>query len=311
MTSTHETISIVIPCFNHGNTLTRCINSVLEQDSSPYEVIVVDDGSTDQTRAIAASLGDKIRYVFQTNQGLSSARNAGLLAAKGDWILFLDADDALGPGTLNAYRDCFVREPADLYYGTFQNLDCNGELINQVDAIPFTELPLNRLLRGNSMAVHSVLVRKEAVMDAGGFDCSLASHEDWYLWLRLAEKGYRFQPTPNALALYYRGNPESMSRNYRRMLSTGLEVIDRIERSCSQHFLLTRDIEAGRRNMRSNCFGAILLPALLHQLGKGHVLSASLLFLRECFLDPRLLSVVATHLQKYLVRNTKRILKLG
>ncbi|MBO4300125.1 MAG: glycosyltransferase [Desulfovibrio sp.] len=93
-------ISVIIPCYNYARYLPIAVESALSQQSSALnvEVIVVDDGSTDDTPRVAQQYGHRIRYMFQENQGLSSARNTGMRAAHGDFLLFLDADDLLSPG---------------------------------------------------------------------------------------------------------------------------------------------------------------------------------------------------------------------
>src|ERR1035438_6648430 len=93
-------VSIIIPCFNHGHFLAEAVESALEQTHSKKEVIIVDDGSTDNTAQVARQFGDKVRYCWQKNRGLSGARNRGLSEARGEYIQFLDADDLLMPEKL-------------------------------------------------------------------------------------------------------------------------------------------------------------------------------------------------------------------
>ena len=305
-----DLFSIVIPCWNHGRLLDRCIQSVLSQKSPPIEVIVIDDGSTDETHEVATSYGKLVTYLYQPNRGLSFARNAGLHHAAGTWIMFIDADDALGPGALHAYRHSIQKQHADLYYGTYQNLSDSGILLNQVDPnMLLAADPFHQLLLGNSMAVHSVLVRRSIVLEESGFDTSLKSHEDWHLWLRLALRGCRFQPVNDALAFYYRGSPVSMSRNYDRMLSSGLDVLSRFDRvhpDCSQ---CNESIDAGRRNLRASCFGAILLPSLLQQIRSGHGWSASRQILDQLRADPYLSRTVLSHARSYISHMIPNLLK--
>jgi len=86
-------VSVIIPTYNHGRFVSAAVESALHQDYRPLEIIVIDDGSTDATRAVLAPFGDSIMYVYQNNAGLPSARNAGINIAKGDFVAFLDADD--------------------------------------------------------------------------------------------------------------------------------------------------------------------------------------------------------------------------
>ena len=94
-----ERISVVIPCYNHGAYLATAINSVLAQNYQPFEIIVVDDGSTDNTKEVACGF-EKVQYLYQTNQGLSAARNTGIKRSTGDYIIFTDADDWFLPDAL-------------------------------------------------------------------------------------------------------------------------------------------------------------------------------------------------------------------
>src|SRR4051794_23095793 len=109
-TSKPEIVSVVIPAFNHAAFLSAAIKSVLGQSDSSYELIVVDDGSTDDTRAVVARYR-QVRYVYQENRGLSAARNAGLRLSIGAFVVFLDADDILEPQALAVGRANLVAHP--------------------------------------------------------------------------------------------------------------------------------------------------------------------------------------------------------
>ena len=101
-------VDVIIPCYNQGRFLTTAVDSVLAQSYPHVGVIVVDDGSTDDTPAVAARYGDRIRYLRKENAGLSAARNTGLLVARGEWVLFLDSDDTL-PREMVAQHMAVVR----------------------------------------------------------------------------------------------------------------------------------------------------------------------------------------------------------
>jgi glycosyltransferase involved in cell wall biosynthesis len=107
--------SVVIPSFNYAQYLSRALDSVLSQRDSNYEVVVVDDGSTDNTADVVRSyqleFSNKIAYVFQHNRGLSAARNHGISLASGEYLLFLDADDELLPGALRQFHFALERTP--------------------------------------------------------------------------------------------------------------------------------------------------------------------------------------------------------
>ena len=113
MTNRLPLISVIIPTYNYGRFLPDAVKSVLGQkkDGLAVEIIVVDDGSTDDTADVAQRLGSSIQYIYQENQGLSAARNAGIRAAHGDYLVFLDADDLLTSGTLASHLDNFAVHP--------------------------------------------------------------------------------------------------------------------------------------------------------------------------------------------------------
>ena len=113
MTTQPPLISVIIPCYNYGHFLSEAVDSVLGQKRGELtvEIIVVDDGSTDDTAVVAQGLGSSIRYIHQENQGLSEARNTGIRAAKGDFLVFLDADDLLTANTLSSHLNNFAAHP--------------------------------------------------------------------------------------------------------------------------------------------------------------------------------------------------------
>ena len=114
--------SIIIPVYNAADYLSACIKSIIDQQYSDFEVIMVDDGSTDNSSSIcqnAVKCDNRFIYIYQDNGGVSCARNAGILRAKGDWILFMDADDMLMPNALEIYADLCARPHVDLGMGTY------------------------------------------------------------------------------------------------------------------------------------------------------------------------------------------------
>ena len=106
-------ISVIIPCYNYGRFLAEAVNSALcqQKDGVTVAIIVVDDGSTDDTATVAQGFGQAIRYIYQEHQGVSAARNVGIRAAKGDFLVYLDADDLLTANTLSSQLDVFTLHP--------------------------------------------------------------------------------------------------------------------------------------------------------------------------------------------------------
>ena len=199
------TISVIIPTYNYDRFLREAIDSVLEQTYPAHEIIVVDDGSTDDTPRILAAYGDCIRVIRQQNLGASAARNAGIAAARGQWLSFLDSDDVWRPRKLE--RDA-SRIAADPGLGI---VHCGAEQFDQTGKTlavflggleGWVALDLLRLDREVIAAPGSGLtVRKTAAEEIGGYDPRLAAAEDWDFCYRLACRN-RAGFIPEVLARY-------------------------------------------------------------------------------------------------------------
>jgi len=121
-------VSVIIPCYNAARFLPLAIESVLAQTCRSFEILIIDDGSTDDTSRIAASYGDQLRYFYQENQGAAAARNLGILRARGEFIAFLDADDIWLPTKLDMQLQLFERDPSlGAIYTDCYSIDENGE----------------------------------------------------------------------------------------------------------------------------------------------------------------------------------------
>jgi hypothetical protein len=211
-------VSVVIPAYNHATYLSHAIRSVLRQTYPQWEAIIVDDGSTDDTESVVAQhLDPRICYIYQENQGLSSARNTGIRAASGEYLSFLDADDEWEPTFLECCRRVLERDGRVAgVYTRNRFIDARGQVLPRLGGQVVTvEQFQGRLLREAFFPVHSVLVQAACVREAGMFDETLTSLEDWDLWLRIAEH-HMFRGIPDPLARY-RVYPGSMSTNVAQM----------------------------------------------------------------------------------------------
>jgi len=183
-------VSIVIPTYNRSNIVRRAIDSVLAQSFTDLEILVVDDGSTDDTRAALAGYPERVRYVHQENGGPAAARNHGMRLARGEYIGFLDSDDAYLQGNVEAHLRVFERHPdAGLVYCGIEILDRDGKRLK--DVLPSPEdrgLVLERLIRYNFITSSTVLMRRAAMEFAGPMSTRLWFAEDWYYWLRVASR---------------------------------------------------------------------------------------------------------------------------
>jgi glycosyltransferase involved in cell wall biosynthesis len=181
-------ISVVIPAYNAEQYIRTAIESCLNQTYAPIEIIVVDDGSTDGTAAVAESFPSPVRAVrLPENMGLSTARNRGVQASTGDWIAFLDADDWFLPDKLERQRRCAQENgKAALIYSGFRIIAVDGSETDGLFISPRELLPMLRYR--NRLNICSVLLRRNAFDAVGGFDPALRTAQDWDFWLRIVAR---------------------------------------------------------------------------------------------------------------------------
>jgi glycosyltransferase involved in cell wall biosynthesis len=194
-------VSVVIPARNAAAYIGETIDSARTQNGVA-EIIVVDDGSTDDTVAIVHAIRDpRLRLMMNDAGGVSAARNLGARSARGDWLIFLDADDRLRPGAVTTLLTAAEAAPhAVLVYGDYNTIDSAGRPIGRRDLLKGRRKPsgnvLERLAGGNFIVNGGImLVRADAFRSTGGFDVSLRYCEDWHCWCRLAALGeFAFVP---------------------------------------------------------------------------------------------------------------------
>lgn len=211
------TVAVVIVCHNQAEFLADAVTSALGQTRLPDEIIVIDDGSTDDTRHVVDQF-PATDYVYQTNQGLSAARNTGLHRATTDLVVFLDADDRLRANAVDAGLACFSQHSeAAFVSGGHVRIDVRGQLLESPTppAIAPGEHYV-RLLRDNYVGMHAtVMYRRQSLVAIGGFDVELTSCEDYDVYLRLARTAP--SATHPEVVAEYRTYPGTMSANARRM----------------------------------------------------------------------------------------------
>lgn len=198
-------ISVIMPCYNAAAHLPASVGSVLAQTFADWELIAVDDGSSDATlNWLQAQTDPRLQILSQTNQGVSAARNAGLAEATGCYVAFLDADDTWDATFLERMLAALQDEPdAGLGYCGWQNLGLPGKR-GKPFMPPDYENPAKAetLFAGCRWPIHAALARREAVLAAGGFDTSLKNAEDYALWLRVATSAPIVR-VPEVLAFYH------------------------------------------------------------------------------------------------------------
>jgi len=187
--------SIVVPCYNRADILTATVYAIMQQQDVDFELILVDDGSQDDTLAVAQALalGDaRIRVFTQPNSERGAARNHGLRQAAGRYINYFDCDDEMYPNHLRVVREYVARHgEVELVHTGYEVIAEDGRVVLQVDDFS-NESTNDALIENNFLACNTVFVRRDvALADSFVEDRRLASAEDWKLWLRLASQ-YRF-----------------------------------------------------------------------------------------------------------------------
>lgn len=224
---TPPVVSVIIPAYNAAWCVARAVDSVLTQTFRDLELIVVNDGSTDGTATVLAAYGDSLRLVSKVNGGLSSARNAGIHAAQGRYVAFLDADDSWLPNKLERQLALMEAQPELVFCSTSAQLrspegESLGEWACGTSPLPTLEaiFATNAFVAGSGSAV---LARREVFANVGGFDESLRSLEDIDMWMRLAAAGpYACVPESLTIILKRAG---SMSGNLDVMRGAAITVM--------------------------------------------------------------------------------------
>jgi glycosyltransferase involved in cell wall biosynthesis len=202
------TVSVIIPNYNRGALVAETIANMLGQSLPPFEVIVIDDGSTDDSRDIIKGFGEKVRLLCQENLGPGAARNAGLLSANGEFIQFMDSDDLASLNKLEA-QACVMREQnADISYGPWIKLSFDGQRVIpenhvlQSRPVPADKNLLHWFLTNWSIVFQTCLFRRTFLLEAGLYRTDMFLAEDLEYFTRLLLKHPKIVFTPDSLTLY-------------------------------------------------------------------------------------------------------------
>jgi glycosyltransferase involved in cell wall biosynthesis len=216
-------VSVIVPCYNAAEFLEEALRSVLAQSYFEVEVLVVDDGSTDNSAEIARRF--PVRYIRQENRGLSEARNAGIRESKGSYLVFLDADDRLKPRAIETGLDALALRPdCALTVGDHVFIASDSSYLADSTKERHLHSHYEALLRSNFIEmISSVLFRRSIFDEVGGFDATLRVAEDYELYLRIA-RGWPICCHPVIVA-EYRMHGTNTSRDSELMLTTTLRVL--------------------------------------------------------------------------------------
>ena len=224
-------VSVVIPTHNRAHLVDRAIRSVQAQTTSDWELLVVDDGSTDTTPTTVSAHADPRLVLLRLarNGGVSVARNVGIRAARGTWVAFLDDDNEWLPGKLERQlaraatwegsRDPLIYSAHLRRRGTIQQTVPTAGVMVGEDAF-------RRIVCGWHPLMSGVILRRSTLLEVGGFDEALVSFEDHDFYLRLAAAGVPFAPEPAPLVIRHEHGDRQISQDPRR-LASGLRILER------------------------------------------------------------------------------------
>jgi len=214
-------VSVVIPVFNGERFLREAVQSVLDQKYSPIEIIIVDDGSTDGTSAVARSFSETVRYLYQANQGPAAARNRGIEHAQGSLIAFADADDLWPSEKLEMQLPYLINDAAiEIVMGRIQQVRLSKTVNGQTQAEELAEPAF-------SVNLGSAVIKKSVFERVGLFDESMRYSEDVDWFMRAREAGAAIV-TIDAVTLLYRQHEENMTRG---KSTSELNVLKALKRS--------------------------------------------------------------------------------
>lgn len=263
------TITAIIPTYNRANYICEAIDSVLAQSHPLDEIIVIDDGSTDNTRELLDSYGNRIEYFSQCNRGPGAARNYGMRVAKGDFLAFLDSDDVWVPDKTRIQLQMFNNFPdLDIVFGDMANFSQDRD--NNVPEIKNRQIHdycaahsshiehiLDCLVIDNIIPTPTVIIRKSCISKIGFFDDRFTIAEDFDYWLRAA-RCCRFGFT-NAVLIKRRRHGNNLVNNWPNRMISRIEVLERFRKdyhdlSPQTLYLLARQLDKTRYDLGSHFF---------------------------------------------------------
>lgn len=236
-------ISVVIPVYNREQLIGPTLESLLNQTLPAEEIIVVDDGSTDETARVAAGYGSTVRVIRQRNQGPAAARNRGFRESRGEFVHFFDSDDLAVPNKHEVQLDALATNGADIAYGPWIKGAFNGKVFTPVNGVfqqgglPGEDL-VKSLLCNWSIVPHACLFRRSVVERSGGFPEDLFVGEDQFMFLRCLLVGAKVAHSPGTIELYRVDNAdkitESESGSTKRLVEWGRFLV-KADRLCTEY----------------------------------------------------------------------------
>jgi glycosyltransferase involved in cell wall biosynthesis len=237
-------VSVIVPAYNAMTYLPETLKSVLQQTFTDFEVLIIDDGSTDNIVQWTGELVDsRVKLIVQQNQGASVARNTGIAQAQGEYIAFLDADDLWEPTKLEKQVHCLEENPEiGLVHTNMLLIDWQGKSSGRVMKSNAEGDALKQLLKQNTIATSSVIVRNDCLKTVGEFDRNLRYSQDWDMWVRIAAR-YPLAVIKEPL-VSYRQHPNNATKNW-QMLEQGFGMIEKLFQSVSQELMYLKNRSYG------------------------------------------------------------------
>lgn len=235
-------VSVVIPAYNAMKYLPKTLESVLQQTFTDFEVLIVNDGSSDQIVEWVDGITDlRVKLISQRNQGVSTARNIGIDHSQGEYVAFLDADDLWEPTKLEKQVHYLAdRSEVGLVYTWTTLIDTLGEPTGRVFASLVEGLVWKQLIENDMISTgSSTMIRRSCFDEVGVFDPSLAFAEDWDMWLRIAAR-YSFGVVKEPLT-FYRQHPNNATKNRQKMMQSLRIVIEKTFQSVPLDLLHLRN----------------------------------------------------------------------
>lgn len=280
--------SVVIPTHNRAGFLSRALQSVLDQSWADFEIIVVDDGSTDDTAAMVRKCADRrVRLVQQPQGERAAARNKGIRLAQGEYIAFLDDDDLWAPTKLANSLRAFDTIKVGVVYTGWRYMDASEGLLPQAPHVPEKRGQVARdLLFDCWFPTSAAVVRRSSIERAGEFDDTLVPVEDWDLWIRIAGQGDEFNFASEPLL------------SYRLHEQNSTKALDRLEKS--SHQMLDKAfsrVGSPHEDARDEAYARLYLNSSVRYLGCREIDAASRLFTRAVNTLPSLLEELPVYYQ--------------
>lgn len=286
-------VSVVIPTFNRSHLIRDTLDSVLSQSYPHLEIIVVDDGSTDNTLNLLSEYGQGIRVIHQSNQGEGSARNTGIRESKGEYVSFVDSDDLWLPNKIEAQIDLISRysdlkwvySDAEFFDGTTGNRTCLSSQVNRL----YAGNVLRKLFLEDFIPSPTPLIHRDIFDEVGGFG-AFPRAADWDMWLRIAAR-YPVGLVAKPLARY-RIHPGMITatQDWRCRLEVCTKVIDAAAQREPEQLEPIRDKAIARLNIG---LGRGLVSS-------GELTDARMLFREAIYRDPTMIKPYAYYLASYL-----------